>query len=314
LSLDVNQNEIISKLKGNVDLLIGGPPCQGFSTLGKRRDNCKLCTLVDVYLRTAKKISPKIIIMENVKGILSKKHPEGGTYPDVIKKTLLNSNLGPKYDYLEFLFDTSEYGMAQTRVRYVLIAVKKDENSKILCKAIYNEIKKRKTKKKKLLKDVIGDLPNVVIGEPEDPIKINRKHIYNHVSLNHSEKLQERISYVPPGGGLLDVPEHLLTPHLIRVKKGKYGNGGLIKNIYGRLEWNKQCGTIVAGMDKITCGRFVHPEQNRLLTPRECARIQSYPDSFIFKGSLVTQYYLIGNSVPPRMSRIIADSIRKHLA
>src|SRR5262249_19902508 len=93
--------------------------------------------------------------------------------------------------------------------------------------------------------------------------------------------------------------------HLKRMKRGAYGSGGHVKNIYGRLEWDKPAGTVVAGIDKITCGRFIHPNANRLLTPRECARLQSFPDDFVFFGSAVTQYYLIGNAVPPNVSTAI---------
>ena len=143
-----------------------------------------------------------------------------------------------------------------------------------------------------------------------DELKIEgRKVIYNHKALRHSDELKTRFSHVPPGGGLLDVPEELLTPHLRKMKNGSYGSGGHVKNIYGRMDWGKPSGTIVAGIDKITCGRYVHPEENRLITPRECARIQSFPDWFRFKGSNVTQYYLIGNAVPPKLSKVLAKSI-----
>ena len=82
-----------------------------------------------------------------------------------------------------------------------------------------------------------------------------------------------------------------------------------MKNIYGRMSWDLPSGTVVAGIDKITCGRFVHPEADRLLTPRECARIQSFPDDIRFAGSLVNQYYMIGNAVPPRFSATLAGAV-----
>jgi DNA (cytosine-5)-methyltransferase 1 len=79
------------------------------------------------------------------------------------------------------------------------------------------------------------------------------------------------------------------------------------------MDWDKPSGTIVAGIDKITCGRFVHPEDHRLLTPRECARIQSFPDEFQFLGGQVAQYYQVGNAVPPVMGRILAATIGSFL-
>ena len=137
--------------------------------------------------------------------------------------------------------------------------------------------------------------------------------IFNHRALAHSDQLLRRFAHVPPGGGLLDVPRRLLTPHLRKMIDGHYGNGGHIKNIYGRLEWGKPAGTVVAGIDKITCGRFLHPDADRLLTPRECARLQSFPDSFRFHGSMVKCYYLIGNAVPPKFSEVFASAIHKGL-
>ena len=131
--------------------------------------------------------------------------------------------------------------------------------------------------------------------------------------MNHSAKLKERFSYVPKGGGLLDVPSHLLTPHLQKMVSGHYGSGGHVKNIYGRLSWDKPCGTIVAGMDKITCGRYLHPDANRLLTPRECARIQSFPDEFKLIGGQVARYYAIGNAVPPQLAQVLGMAIVKTL-
>lgn len=299
-------DELVNDLEGSVDVLLGGPPCQGFSTLGKRQEDCKKSVLVDTFLRMACRIKPRILIMENVRGIVSKRHPAGGFYSDHIDWFV--SDL---YNYESFLLNATEYGLAQTRVRYFLVATLKatDRDGELL-RDIVTGITRRKSKRKLVLSDVISDLPRLGDGCGGPVMKLKTgKNVYNHRSLNHSEKLRERFAYVPPGGGLLDVPTKLLTGHLKRMVKGKYGSGGHVKNIYGRLEWDKPCGTIVAGIDKITCGRYVHPEDHRLLTPRECARIQSYPDDFIFEGSNVTQYYLIGNSVPPRISKVLGSSI-----
>lgn len=296
------------------DVLLGGPPCQGFSTLGKRRENCKKSSLVDTFFEIALRTRPKIILMENVRGLISKKHPSGTSYPEHIKKLLKSNRYGVTYDYYDFLINALDYGLAQTRTRYIFIAIRSDLNHSFpLLKSILKGINNRKTKKEKNLRDVIGDLPLIHCGEGGQEIEavINgkKKIIFNHQPMKHSKKLRERLSHVTKGGGLVDVPRELLTEHLIKMVEGRYGSGGHVKNIYGRLEWDKPCGTIVAGMDKITCGRYVHPDSDRLLTPRECARIQSYPDNFRFFGSHVTQYYLIGNSVPPKFSSVFASSI-----
>ncbi len=310
---------VIQKLKGKCDILLGGPPCQGFSTLGSRREKDRAreharCSLVETFLHICLGVEPKIIVMENVRGITSKKHSTGRTFPQVINEILNNGNGDAAYDVCALQINTLEYGLAQTRIRWFLFAVRKDRdlNGRTL-NGILERIERQKTNMKRTLRDVIGDLPHVESGEGDDVINISvdgvQKIIYNHRAMKHSSKLVRKLSYVSVGGGLPDVPRDLLTDHLRKMVDGFYGEGGHVKNIYGRLDWEKPCGTIVAGIDKITCGRFVHPSSNRLLTPRECARIQSFPDSFRFLGSLVNQYYLIGNAVPPEISRVIANAI-----
>lgn len=315
LHVSNTRETLISQLNDNCDILLGGPPCQGFSTLGKRRDNDQRSTLIDTFLDVVLAIGPHIVVMENVRGITSKKHPSGRTYEDQITRSLSNGKK-IKYELKTILINAMDYGLAQSRIRWFLIGVRQDSNhSKELLTKIFSNLKKRKTRKMRTLKDVISDLPNIGPGEGADELVIKRDGsrpiiIYNHKAMKHTHQLIKRFAAVPPGGGLLNVPRHLLTEHLRKMLDGAYGNGGHIKNIYGRMEWDKPSGTIVAGIDKITCGRFVHPDANRLLTPRECARIQSFPDSFIFQGSNVTQYYLIGNAVPPKISNVIAASIK----
>jgi DNA (cytosine-5)-methyltransferase 1 len=311
-----NIKKIINAIPPDLDILLGGPPCQGFSTLGKRKDNDKRNSLIDTFLEICEGVKPKLIIIENVSGIRSKKHQNGFTYPEYVENNLNHQLSDTRYCVRTISLNALDYGLAQTRRRWFLFAIRMDLPDPIglLDKVLIN-IENQKVEKARVLRDVIGDLPPIESGEGNEVIEYykNRKKIvvFNHRSLNHSKQLVERFSFVPPGGGLQNVPRHLLKTHLQRMQEGIYGNGGHTKNIYGRLEWDKPCGTIVAGIDKITCGRFVHPEANRLLTPRECARIQSFPDSFRFNGGLVNQYYLIGNAVPPAISKIIANAIQK---
>jgi len=311
LSLKENCQNIIKKLKNNVDVLVGGPPCQGFSTLGKRRDEDYRSTLVDVYADIALQVQPKIIVMENVRGITSKKHPHGGTYLDSFYRKIQFSKINTlkSYQVSHKEVFALDFGMAQTRRRVFTIAIREDLVTKgNELNIVWDHLNSQKEDFSPCLKDVIGDLEN-------DPPVFDRKMDTNsnrnngHISMNHSEVLKNRLSYVPVDGGLIDVPKELLNEHLKKMIDGKYGSGGHIKNIYGRLNWEGKVGTVVAGMDKITCGRFVHPESNRLLTPRECARLQSFPDEFILRGSQVSRYYSIGNAVPPKLSKVIAKSI-----
>ena len=126
----------------------------------------------------------------------------------------------------------------------------------------------------------------------------------------HGTELLRKLKYVKPNGGLMDVPRKLLNNHLRNMIDGTYGSGGFVKNIYGRLDWKKPTGTVVAGIRKITCGRFIHPDYDRLLTPRECARLQEFDDDYLFHGSLTDQYTLIGNAVPPKFSHFIGSVLK----
>jgi len=303
-------------IENNCDILIGGPPCQGFSTLGLRRNSDKRSKLVDEFIKIGNKVQPKIIIMENVRGILSMKHPDGGLYPDKVR-SLLSVGGKNKWHCEDYLIDMATLGLAQTRKRNLFIAINKEKVDvanfiKFFNLSLTNEVKKNKNL---TLKDIIFDLPRIEAGQSSDFIKSGNLELklLNHVAMNHSESLVQRFKFVPPGGGLPDVPRELLNNHLLKMVEGKYGSGGHVKNIYGRLEWDKPAGTIVAGIDKITCGRFVHPENHRLLTPRECARIQSFPDNFEFIGSHVAQYYMIGNAVPPKFSQFMAKTLARLL-
>lgn len=308
-----NIEHVIGELSGRFDVLVGGPPCQGFSTLGKRRDDDKRSTLVDIFAEIAVRSQPPVVLMENVRGIASKKHPLGGTFLESYCKKLSNpeaSDLtGYTVSYRELL--ATDFGMAQTRKRMFTIGIRNDlPKPQILLEEIWSLVEASKIKSFQSLKKILAGL------EAEPPIfgkvsEAESKEANAHLAMNHSAKLRERFSHVPQGGGLLNVPSHLLTPHLRKMVSGHYGSGGHVKNIYGRLTWDQPCGTIVAGMDKITCGRYLHPESDRLLTPRECARIQSFSDEFELIGGQVSRYYAVGNAVPPRLAKILGTAISK---
>lgn len=309
---DSSVNEIIEWQKEQKpDLIIGGPPCQGFSTLGSRKEKDKRNNLIKVFLKIVKNVKPKYFVMENVKAIANTRYSENKRYGEFIKdySGRAYSKEESSYNVHLVILNSLNFGTAQTRQRAFFIGVRKD--IAFNRDEIDSLIEKQKTKPK-TLQDVIFDLPNLNAGEGEDKIIVDGKVIHNHRAMGHGEELVKRFKCVPPGGGLLDVDDKLLTPHLKKMKQGKYGSGGHIKNVYGRLEWDKPCGTIIAGMDKITCGRYVHPEDHRLLTPRECARVQSFPDSFIFEGSQLSQYYLIGNAVPPAFSLAISKVLKEY--
>lgn len=302
---------LISKLLKNIDIMAGGPPCQGFSTLGKRKKNDHRNLLVDSFLKIIKLAKPKVIVMENVPGLKSMKRKNGEKYLDFIKNFLKKEN----YLCEEVILDGKYFKMAQARKRVFFIAF----NHKFFNKKIIDKFKinfDKKTKKKlnySNLETKIKDLPKIKSGQGKQILKLKSKKIFNHESFVHSGELLEKLKYVKRNGGLLDVPRRLLNKHLKNMVDGKYGSGGFVKNIYGRLDWKKPAGTVVAGIRKITCGRFIHPDFDRLLTPRECARLQGFADDYLFHGSITDQYTLIGNSVPPVFSYHLATIIKQFI-
>lgn len=300
------RNKLINILKKeSIDVLAGGPPCQGFSTLGKRSEDDDRNLLVDAYLNIAIQVLPKMIIMENVPAIQSMKHASGMRYPEYAKVFLQDHGY-----YAETIFlEGKQVGLAQTRKRLFLLAIKRDEMNELenFTEVLNTKIQEYTINNKELtLKDVIFDLPRYESGEGSDEIIVNGKTIYNHNVFKYREDNLVRIKHVPKGGGLQDIPDEYLSNHLIKMKNGGYGSGGFVKNLYGRLDWDKPSGTIVAGIKKITCGRFFHPECDRLLTVREAARLQSFPEDYKFLGSFVDQYTIVGNAVPPKFSELIA--------
>lgn len=309
-----DREKLIHILGNNkLTLLSGGPPCQGFSTMGKRKAGDKRNGLVDSFLDIISKTNPKIVIMENVTGLNSMIHECGLKYPQFISKFL--DELKPGYFTCKVQLNGLDYGLAQTRKRVFFVCIRKDiwTNGLNFEDEFLKILESYKEEKLKVIKDVIYDLPRLESEEGDEELEVNGKVIYNHNVFKYSDILLKRFSFVKPGGGLRDIPDEYLPDHLLKVRKGAYGNGGLQKNVYGRLEWDKPSGTIVAGIKKITCGRFVHPENDRLLTVRECARIQGFPDDYKLTGSMTEQYTLVGNAVPPKFSEILGKAIRQIL-
>lgn len=299
------REDVVNTLKSKkIDLLAGGPPCQGFSTLGKREEEDCRNKLVDAYLEIALKVKPKMIIMENVPAIQSMRHESGLKYPEYAKKLLRENG----YYATTVFMEGEKVGLAQSRKRLFLLAINVDYVEEIPSyeELVLSTIAEIESGYKQMtLRDVIGDLPRYESGQGEDIAEIDGKPLFNHTVFKYREDNLARIKCVPYNGGLQDIPDELLSNHLKKMKSGGYGSGGFVKNLYGRLDWEKPSGTIVAGIKKITCGRYFHPECNRLLTVREAARLQSFPDDYLVKGGMIEQYTIIGNAVPPRFSEVI---------
>lgn len=327
--------EEIKQNFGNVDILVGGPPCQGFSVAGPSqygilddRNN-----LVLEFLRFVSTIKPKMVVMENVKNFLNGKLPSKDKVIDVVCFKL--KALGYKVK-TEVLY-APDYGVPQSRTRFFVFAVLENSNLEFPTpiKTHGKFLKPYVT-----VGQAISDLPYIAASEgfeasPEkfeyNPINLSdyqkemRKAntgIFNHVAMKHTPRLIERFKHIPQGGSLLDVPKE----HGQRVRNGAdLDHRPRFKMNNQRLSPSNISHCVTASFQST----FVHPDLNRNLTAREGARLQSFPDDFIFKGPRtlmskkllirenredeigLSQYNQIGNSVPPLLAEAIGLAISK---
>lgn len=283
----VSTDEIREFLDDNkVDVIIGGPPCQGFSTIGhrvssnpeKRSQKDPRNELVLTYARIINEIRPKFIVMENVKGILTL---EKGVYLNNVLSILAKAGYNVEYK----LINMADYGVPEVRERVIIIG---------------NRIGMPVTFPAPDHSDNPDDnLPawencwNVL----KDLEKMADNPSFNHVALKHTCKNIERYKLIPEGGRL---PEDKLSKELYRKNFG---------NTYKRLARNRPALTMVPGNDAFP----IHPTLNRSLTVREAARIQTFPDSIIFEGNRRQQGHQVGNAVPPVFSKKLAIFILEQI-
>ncbi len=283
----VTSDEIKTYIKNeNVDVIIGGPPCQGFSTIGKRvsSDPEKRLKhdprneLVLTYARIIREIRPKFIVMENVKGILTL---QNGTYLNNVLNQLHKAGYAAEYK----LINMADYGVPEIRERVIIIG-NRVRLPVEFPKPDHSDNPNDNLPSWNNCWDVIKDLEN--LGDiPE----------FNHVALKHTEKNIARYKMIPEGGRL---PEDKLPPELYRKNFG---------NTYKRLSRQRPALTMVPGNDAFP----IHPTLNRSLTVREAARIQTFPDSIIFEGNRRQQGHQVGNAVPPMFSEKLANFILEQI-
>ena len=314
---------------GELDLLAGGPPCQGFSinapirSLDDHRNH-----LFKEYLRIAKILQPRAILIENVPGIVSLGK---GTVIEAIYSEL--KQMGYSVDH-RILF-AGHYGIPQTRFRTIFIALR--DNHKVefpepshFATAVTNfaganelcikipPLFAQELKKATTVWDAISDLPILALGESLDNIayptaplseyqQILRERsskIYNHSCGKLGKLNLERLKHIPQGGSWRDIPFELLPEGLKKARRSDHTKR------YGRLHPQEMCSTILTKCDP-HWGSFFHPTQDRALSVREAARIQSFPDNYIFTGNLTEQFEQVGNAVPPLMAKAIGETIKK---
>ena len=317
--------------RGDLDCLIGGPPCQAFSYNNHaREEHATRSGLFRDYLRIVKALQPKYVVMENVPGIVT---ILDGSVMDEICREL--KRLG--YECEARILYAEEFGVPQERRRVFFIASRVGSVAGLFPRGKFGPTPKPSKAVNPLihhwsLRDgesarsaptvwcAIGDLPTIENGggtdearHTKDPacwyqvrMRQRRRRVYNHVAPALRPVQINRIQHVPEGGNWRDIPFDLLPAGMQRAKPTDHSKR------YGRLSKQGLCCTILTKCDP-HWGSYVHPEQNRTISVREAARLQSFRDRFRFAGYRSEQFALVGNAVPPLLAVAIGRRIRRDL-
>lgn len=332
---DITREGIISdmekRIHDSVDVIIGGPPCQAFSTVGRAQSPDGMNSdprnyLFENYLEILNHFKPKMFIFENVKGLLTAR-PKGVRIFDIIV-----GKMGKTYNIVSnpqmILLNAADYGVPQMRERVIIIGVRKDL-SYIDVNDIYNNIPKSHSDIDETLPnyvtvgEAILDLPKLNPGEGDNIQYVSQELkkneylkkigndsgvIYNHSARNHNDKDRERYRILSEHKNWQLKDLQKVRPDLVHHDPKHFGNR------YTVQESDKPGKTIVAHLYK-DGNLFIHPdpEQARTFTVREAARIQSFPDDFIFEGARTEQFKQVGNAVPPLMAETFAKILGKYL-
>ena len=320
-------NNVDTYVNEEVDVIIGGPPCQGFSMANRQRiiDDPRNI-LYTYYVEGVRKLKPKFFVMENVRGMIS--------VADQVIEDFHNLE-DVNYDVYYHVFNARDFGVPQNRERLIYIGIRTDISNSINKKAkdiieeIENEIKNNCTH---VLNDAIQGLRKVnaltiknsteldieECGKKIEANKISEENeyirtinqgkkktlVFNHKARYNNDRDIEIYGRMIPGDNSTSERIADIMPYTSR--------SHMFKDKYYKLKPNEVCKTITAHM-KFDCNMYIHPNQARGLTAREAARVQSYPDNYFFLGALTKTYMQIGNSVPPLMSRNIAFIIKKYI-
>lgn len=273
----------------SVGVIIGGPPCQGFSIAGKRIVNDDRNKLYKGFVRMVEYFKPKAFVMENVPNILS-------IGDGAVRETIINDFKSLGYTVETKVLTASDYGVPQNRRRAVFVGLTKgnfDFDIPMVAEKVTT-------------KEALSDLPEQSIedggkysvestSEYQKLMRINSIGVYNHEVTQHNEQTVRIISMVPDGGNYKDLPKEFQETRKVHIA-------------WTRLNSKRPSITIDTGHR-----HHFHYKWNRVPTVRESARIQSFPDDFIFLCSKTSQYKQVGNAVPPLMAKAIAEQLKKQL-
>lgn len=278
----------------NVDVVIGGPPCQGFSVAGKRLGNDPRNVLYRAFIGLISSLNPSAVVVENVPTILSLQQGE-------MAKAIVRDFGSLGYHTEVFTLTAADYGVPQNRRRTFFVGLKN---------GLRFHIPAPTTAFTRITAEMaISDLPLLDISpggevlqyttepvnEYQREMRVGSEAIYNHWAVQHKQKTIDTIRLVPDGGNYKDLPEHLRDTRKVHIAWTRMGS-------------RKPCFTIDAGHN-----HYFHYKADRVPTVRECARIQSFPDYFRFYGKKTSQFRQVGNAVPPLLARAIALELKETL-
>jgi DNA (cytosine-5)-methyltransferase 1 len=313
----------VNKMSGPFDIVVGGPPCQGFSSAGKRALDDDRNKLVLAFLRAIEITNPKVFVMENVTGF--KTFQNGKIHEEVVN---FAKRLG--YQVRSAIVLASLSGVPQRRKRFLLVGSKvgsfkfpgelelpNDENlfdsNEFSLESFFIQ-KPEDGKEEWTFNDATSDLPSLKAGEKLEKYKSAPKNDLqkyfregsekplDHFAVGHRDYFIELLSYIPQGKSALDPEVQKLIPEKLRPTSG-------FKNSYQRIIGDAPSPTITRNFTTPSSANCIHPSQDRALSIREGARCQSFPDWFFFLGTTDEKRLQIGNAVPPLLGKAIGESI-----
>jgi DNA (cytosine-5)-methyltransferase 1 len=294
---DIDFEKVFHPFKNEVEVVMGGPPCQGFSQKGKRIGiNDERNFMFQQFVKVVKIVRPEFMLLENVPSILSS---ENGYFKQEIIDTFAKLDYEVEYKVLK----AENFGVPQTRRRAVFLGRKGRLNFEL----------PDGNGKKTTVSEAIDDLLPLKSGEGQDEqpyatIPLNSfqrlmRHkssiVRNHIATKHSKVALERLSLISVNGSKKDLPSHHRTK-------------SIHSGTWSRLKPNGFARTITTRFDTPSSGQFTLPYQDRCITVREAARLQSFPDDYIFYGTKSSQMLQVGNAVPPMLAYEIAKTIKEN--
>ena len=295
--------------EGDIDIVVGGPPCQVYSTVGKRLIDDPRGKLFQDYFRILQELRPRLFVFENVKGLLS---IQGGNLIRQIRE--LFESIG--YSVQLKLLNAADYGAPQIRERVILIGTLDSRPFDYPTPTHYDPsttVNNKGLKPYVTIGEALGDLPSIRSGECGEEYATEPQNDYQrlmregapekiaeHECSKNNPRMVALMEALPDGGSPKDIPEEL------RPTSG-------FANTYCRLWWDKPSTTITRNLGCPSSSRCIHPRDPRPLTTREGARLQGFPDSYIFAGSRSDKHLQIGNAVPTFLSVAIKDAVKRYL-